>query len=159
VTDRGERPGGGGGPAGPPDATASASDAAAAVRDALVERLSRYDRLLEVGVGRRTDVAGALAVAGMGVTAMDVQEFPVPDGVEFVRDDVVAASERSDPGPAAGVDAVYALNLPAELQAPTATLARRVGADCLFTTLGFEEPAVPVRRESVGDETLYVAER
>jgi len=158
VTDGGERPA-----PGEPRAAAGddgpASDAAAAVRDALVDRLARYDRLLEVGVGRRTDVAGALAAAGKDVTAMDVHERQVPEGVAFVREDAVAASRRPDPGPAAGVDAVYALNLPAELQAPTATLARRVGADCLFTTLGFEEPAVPVRRESVGDETLYVAER
>ncbi|SEO52664.1 hypothetical protein SAMN04487948_10378 [Halogranum amylolyticum] len=126
-------------------------------RDALAARLARYDTLLEVGVGRNPDVAAALAAAGKTVTATDVYEVDVPDGVRFVRDDVVARSKRSDLGPLYCVDAIYALNLPAELQRPTRDVARRVDAEFVFTTLGYEEPTIPVRRETVGRETLYTA--
>jgi hypothetical protein len=127
-----------------------------AVRDALVARLGRYDSLVEVGVGRRPAVAAALAAAGADVAATDVHEFEVPDGVRFVRDDVLAASERADPGDPYRVDAVYALNLPPELHRPTRDVARAVGADFLFTTLGYEVPAVPCETETVGPTTLHV---
>ncbi|WP_224447909.1 UPF0146 family protein [Haloprofundus salilacus] len=126
--------------------------------EALVARLSAYDSLVEVGVGRRPDVAAGLAAAGCAVTATDVHEFPVPDSVEFVQDDVVAASEAAAPGEHYQADALYALNSPPDLHGPLRDVARAVGADCLFTTLGFDEPAVPVRRESLDAETLYVAE-
>ncbi|WP_101295350.1 UPF0146 family protein [Halegenticoccus soli] len=128
-----------------------------ATREALAARLGRYDRLVEVGIGRRPDVAGALAAAGKAVTATDVHDREVPAGVRFVRDDVVARSEQDDPGPLYYVDAVYALNLPPELHRPTRRVARAAGADFLFTTLGYDEPAIPVRRETVGRETLFVA--
>lgn len=109
-------------------------------------------------MGRRPAVAGALAAGGAAVTAVDVREFPVPERVRFVRDDVVARSEATDPGPYAGADAVYALNLPPELHRPTRRVARRVDAAFLFTTLGYDEPTVPVERETVGDETVFVVE-
>jgi uncharacterized UPF0146 family protein len=126
-------------------------------RDALSARLARYDTLVEVGVGRRPDVAAALAAAGRSVTATDVRDFDVPDGVRFVRDDVVERSRQSDPGSLYHVDAIYALNFPPELHRPAREVARRVGADFLFTTLGYDEPAIPVRRETLPGETLYVA--
>lgn len=110
-----------------------------------------------MGVGRRPDVARALAVAGHTVTAVDVRECPVPDGVRFVRDDIVARSQRDDPGPYRGAGAVYALNLPPELHRPARDVARRVGADFCFTTLGYDGPAVPVERETLPGETLFVA--
>ncbi|WP_117593082.1 UPF0146 family protein [Haloprofundus halophilus] len=125
---------------------------------ALVGRLSRYDSLCEVGVGRRPDVAGALVDAGCAVAATDVREFPVPEGVEFVRDDLVDASEAATPGEHYHVDALYALNLPPELHRPLRDVARAVDADGLFTTLGFDEPTVPVRREQLDGETLYVVD-
>ena len=132
-----------------------------ASRTDLADRLAAYDRLLEVGVGHRPEVAAALADAGATVTAIDVVDATVPDGVEFVRDDVVARRDAIEGGESPPehyrVDAVYGLNLPAELQRPVLDVARAVGADFLFTTLGFEEPVVPVERESVGRETLYVA--
>ncbi len=52
---------------------------------------------------------------------------------------------------------MYACNLPAELQRPTVALADRLDAVCVFTTLGFEEPVVPVRRRSVEGAAWYVA--
>ena len=126
-------------------------------RDALVARLSGYDRPVEVGVGRRPEVAAELAAAGADVTATDVREFPVPDSVRFVVDDVVERSRAADLGPVAGADVVYALNLPPELHRPARDVARAAGADFLFTTLGYDEPAIPVRRETLPGETLYVA--
>ena len=108
---------------------------------------------MEVGIGRRTDVARALAAAGRRVTATDVREQDVPAGVTFVRDDVL------DPDPAVyrDAEAVYALNLPPELHRPTLAIARRHDAAFLFTTLGGDRPAVPVDRETIPGETLFVA--
>ena len=126
-------------------------------RDALAARLARYDTLVEVGIGRNPDIAAALAAAGKSVIATDIDEVGVPDGVRFVRDDIVARSERADPGSLYCVDAIYALNLPGELQRPARDVARAVGAEFVFTTLGYEEPTIPVRRESVGSDTLYTA--
>jgi uncharacterized UPF0146 family protein len=130
-------------------------------RTELAARLADYDRLVEVGIGRRPAVAAALVDAGCDVTATDVFDAPVPDGVDFVRDDVVARrdglSAGEPPGDPYRVGAVYGLNLPVELQAPVRDVAHAAGADCLFTTLGFEEPTIPVDRERVGRETLYVA--
>jgi uncharacterized UPF0146 family protein len=134
-----------------------------ATRAAVAERLARpgYDRYVEVGVGRRPGVAAALAAAGRRVTVTDVRDPPgdvdLPAGVRFVRDDVVAAAARPDPGGAYRADAVYALHLPPELHRPTLSVARAVGAPLLFTTLGGDEPLVPVARERVGTTTLYVA--
>jgi uncharacterized UPF0146 family protein len=130
-----------------------------ASRSELAARLSSYDRLLEVGIGRRPAVAAILADAGCEVTAIDVFDAPVPDCVDFVRDDVVARADALDDGDEHPyrVDAVYGLNLPAELQRPARDVAHAAGADFCFTTLGFEDPVLPVDRETVGRETLYVA--
>jgi hypothetical protein len=136
-----------------------------ASRTELAARLATYDRLVEVGIGRRPEVAAALVDAGCDVTATDVFDAPVPEGVRFVRDDVVERAESLDGHPGDPlpdhyrVDAVYALNCPAELQSAARDVAHAAGADFLCTTLGFEEPVIPVARETVGAETLYVAER
>ena len=122
-----------------------------------MKRLDRYDSLVEIGVGRRPEVAAALADAGKDVTATDLRECSVPAGVRFVADDIVERRRAADPGPHYRVDAVYALNLPPELHRPTRDVARAVDADFLFTTLGYDEPALPVRRETLPGETLFVA--
>ena len=151
-------------------------------RRALVEELARYDRLLEVGVGDRPGVARSLAERGRDVVAIDVAvgdralaaagetaAATVAGSLRAVEADVLAfaeatgaeASAEADPTEAAPTegefDAVYACNLPAELQRPTVALAERLDAACLFTTLGFEEPTVPVRRRSLSGTTVYVA--
>ncbi|WP_066411794.1 UPF0146 family protein [Halorubrum aethiopicum] len=141
-------------------------------RRALVAELDRFDRLLEVGCGDRLGVARNLADRGRDVIAIDVEvdgsgdEDPRVDGsLRVRRGDVVALADAADPSSAlaignedaAGVDAVYARRLPAELQRPALELATRLDAACLFTTLGFEEPVVPVRRRSIPGTTLYVA--
>jgi uncharacterized UPF0146 family protein len=121
---------------------------------ALVDRLAAFDTLLEVGVGNRHDVAAALAARGCAVTATDVSHCTVPEAVTFVRDDV------TDPDRSVyeGADAIYARNLPPELHRPAREVARAVDATLLFTTLGGEQPIVPVSRETLPGETLYVVD-
>ncbi|WP_327050947.1 UPF0146 family protein [Halomicrococcus gelatinilyticus] len=122
-------------------------------RDAIVAKLADRDAAVEVGVGNRHDVATALAAAGVAVTATDVVPRDVPGDVEFVVDDV------TDPAPDVYADAevLYALNLPPELHRPFAAVARQHGADAVFTTLGAEQPAVAVRRETIPGDTLFWA--
>ncbi len=119
----------------------------------MCDYLADYDRVVEVGVGRRTELAAALVQRGIAVTATDVHAFEVPDGVRFVRDDVV----DPDPSIYADAGAIYARNLPPELHRPALDVAREADADFLFTTLGGDQPAVPVERRTIRDGTLYVA--
>jgi uncharacterized UPF0146 family protein len=124
-----------------------------ATRDAIVDTLASAATVVEVAVGERTDVAGALADRGVAVLATDVRDRSVPAGVRFVRDDL------TDPDASLyrGAEVVFAQNLPAELQRPALELAETVGANFVFTTLGGEEPVVPVVRETLPGETLYRA--
>lgn len=115
-------------------------------------RLRRFSPLVEVGIGRRTDLAAALS-AHARVTATDVVEREVPAGVRFVRDDV------ADPRAAvyADAEAIYARSLPPELHRPALDVARAQDATLAFTTLGTDPPAVPVRPETIPGETLFWA--
>ncbi|WP_332897892.1 MULTISPECIES: UPF0146 family protein [unclassified Haladaptatus] len=121
--------------------------------EALVSRLSRYDRLVEVGIGRRTDVAAGLVASGKDVTAVDIDDVPVPDGVTFVRDDIT--------NPGLGVydtaECIYALNCPPDLQGAVAEVAKRVGADFYFTTLGTDPAVIPAKPEMLPGDTLFRA--
>ncbi|WP_435361065.1 UPF0146 family protein [Haloarchaeobius sp. DFWS5] len=120
---------------------------------ALVDRLAVFERVVEVGIGHRTDVAAELAERGVTVTATDVHPRDVPGAIHFVQDDVTAPT----PSVYADVGAVYALNQPPELHQPTAAVARRAGAQFLFTTLGGDQPAIPVTRETIPGDTVFVA--
>ena len=121
---------------------------------ALVDRLSRYESLVEVGVGERPGVAAALADRGRTVTATDVRDRRVPGGVGFVRDDVT----DPDADVYGGADAVYSLNCPPELQRPLADVARRADADCLFTTLGADPAVVDATPETLPAGTIFAVE-
>ena len=125
----------------------------------IVRGLRDAEALLEVGIGDRTGVAAGLAAAGADVRATDVKPVTVPEGVRFRLEDVTAVD---DPDAFHRVDVIYALNCPPELHRPTLDLARAVGATFRFTTLGYDEPAIPVDRERLidGDAppvTLYTA--
>ena len=147
-------------------------------RHPLVSELARYGRLLEVGIGNRPAVARAVAERGGDVVGIDVDvgehtrraerdatTAAAPNGgsLRVIEGDIAALAESerteltSGEAPERGIDAVYARRLPAELQRPTVDLAERLDADCLFTTLGFEEPVVPVTRRTLSGATLYVA--
>ncbi|AHG00456.1 hypothetical protein HALLA_18290 [Halostagnicola larsenii XH-48] len=115
--------------------------------------LSDADRVVEVGIGRRTDLASALAKSGISVVATDVHERTVPDAVTFVRDDIV----EPDASVYEKADALVAQNLPPELHRPTLAVARAVDATFVFTTLGGDQPAVPVERKTIPGGTLFVA--
>lgn len=121
----------------------------------LVTILRPYDPLVEIGIGRRTVVARALADRGNAVTAIDRRHRPVPDGVAFVRDDV------TDPqwDGYQRVEALYALNLPPELHRPVYDLARTVDATLLFTTLGTDPPTIPCDPQPIPGDTVYLADR
>lgn len=121
--------------------------------EAICTYLAEYDRAVEIGIGRRAELARALAKRGVSVTATDVYERDVPADVQFVRDDIV----DPDPSVYADADAVYARNLPPELHRPALEAAREADADFLFTTLGGDQPAVPVERVTIESGTLYVA--
>jgi uncharacterized UPF0146 family protein len=166
-TDSGDVNGDSGGDDGTDDSDAG-EPVLAPSRAAIADRLASYESVLEVGVGRRPGVAAALAAAGLDVTAVDVHDRPVPDSVQFLQDDIVerAATATESAGSDGDiesetahyrVDAIYALNLPPELQQPTHTIARAVDAAFLFTTLGGDPATIPVRTELIGRETLYVA--
>jgi uncharacterized UPF0146 family protein len=126
---------------------------------AVIDRLAGYGRAVEVGVGGRPAVATGLAAAGVDVTAVDVDPAAAEglDGVRFVRDDVVERAAVADraPGPYRDADVVYARRLPPELHRPTLTVARAVGADLVFTTLGGDPTLVPVVPETIPGDTLY----
>ena len=121
--------------------------------NAIVEFLADYDAVVEIGIGRRPDVAAGLAATGTAVTATDVHHRDVPAEVRFVIDDV------TDPTAAvyADAEAIYGLNLPPELHRPSLSLARSVGAEFVFTTLGHDQPAVPVERRTIPGDTLFLA--
>lgn len=121
--------------------------------DEIVTRLADYRRAVEVGIGNRPDVAGALSATGVAVTATDIEPRPIPDGVAFRLDDV------TDPDMTVyeGTDVIYARNLPPELHRPTLSVARKCDAAFVFTTLGGDQPSVPVRRETIPGETLFWA--
>ncbi|PSP95141.1 hypothetical protein BRC91_03845 [Halobacteriales archaeon QS_4_62_28] len=119
---------------------------------ALVDRLAAFDRVVEVGMGRRPDVVRRLAQRDVTVVVTDIVDREVPAGVQFVVDDITAP----DPSVYDGADAIYALNCPPELHRPLRSVAREHDAVCYFTTLGGDQPAVPVEREQLpGGETLY----
>ena len=124
-----------------------------ATRTALVRRLSDYDAVVEIGVGRRPDVASALADTGLDVTVTDIRQRPVPDGVTFVVDDI------TDPDRTvyADADVLFARNLPPELHRPAWELAADLGVVLYFTTLGSDPTLVPVSRETLPGTTLFVA--
>lgn len=118
----------------------------------LVDWLSRYDSLVEVGIGPRGGVAATLAGQGCQITATDVQPVQTPPDVRFVIDDITAPREAIYTG--AGL--IYARRLPAELQRPFVQTATRVGSPAVFTTLGGELPVVETTTHTLAGTTLYL---
>lgn len=123
--------------------------------DRLRELLLDYDSIVEVAIGTRTDLSADLAEAGISVTATDIVDRSVPEGVAFVRDDLL------DPDPRVYVDAcaIVSRNLPPELQRPTVDLARAVDADLFFTTLGTDPAIVPAEPKTLKHGTVFVSLR
>jgi len=118
---------------------------------AIVSRLSGYERAVEVGIGRRPEIAGRLTERGVDVVATDVGRRETPPGVAFAREDVT----DPDPSRYGAADVVYALRCPPELQRPLREAARLGDADCFFTTLGTDPAVVPVDPETLDGVTLF----
>ncbi|MES3160900.1 MAG: UPF0146 family protein [Halorubrum sp.] len=139
----------------------------------------RHVVAVDLDVAVDVDTDADVDTAAVDHTSSCLDAHRAPDGVSertrfdgslrIHRADVVAIAEATDPVAAfreaigdvssvewRNVEAVYALNLPAELQRPTVTLAAALDADCLFTTLGFETPVVATRRRSLAGETVFV---
>jgi uncharacterized UPF0146 family protein len=118
---------------------------------AIVSRLAGYDHAVEVGIGRRPEVAAGLAEHGVDVVVTDVHERETPSGVAFAREDVT----EPDPARYGAADVVYALRCPPELQRPLRDAARLGDADCFFTTLGTDPAVVRSDPETLGGTTLF----
>ncbi len=119
----------------------------------LEDRLRRCERVLEVGIGRRTGLARRLVGAGVTVIAIDRDPTVEPPGVRIIHDDVHAL----DPDRVAPIDAVYARRLPPELQRSTAALAEALSAPLWFTTLGFDPILIDAFPTTVAGTTVYTA--
>jgi Uncharacterized protein conserved in archaea len=116
--------------------------------------LADATRVTEVAIGADDTVAAALVDRGVTVYATDIHPQTVHPGIHLEVDDLVAAAERPEPGAVYRSPVIYARRLPAELQRPLRTVAERVGARWLFTTLGFEEPILRTRRQRLADGTV-----
>lgn len=123
------------------------------IRDEIVRRLADFRRAVEIGIGNRPDVAEGLAASGVAVTATDIEPRSVPDAVGFRVDDVTDPELRVYES----ADVIYAQNLPPELHRPALSVAEACDAVFVFTTLGGDQPVVPVRRETIPGETLFWA--
>jgi uncharacterized UPF0146 family protein len=120
---------------------------------ALCARLGAYDPLVEIGIGRRPEVAAALAARGSTVIATDAEPRDIPETVTFRRDDAF----DPDLGVYADGAAIYALNCPPELHEPIRAIARAVEVPFLFTTLGADAPSIPATIETIPGDTLFRA--
>ncbi len=118
----------------------------------LVNILSEFENLVEIGIGSRTDVSNLL-IKNSSVVATDIHECIVPSGVKFVIDDIT--------NPVIDVysnsDAIYALNMPPELHQYALNVSLQVGSKFIFTTLGGDFPEIPVYPQTIPGETLYWA--
>lgn len=101
--------------------------------DGLIEYLSsRYQRVVEVGIGRYVKVALALQARELNVVAVDIQPQSVGLRVEF--DDV--RSPRLELY--GGAQAIYSVRPPPELIPPLKRLANRLVVDLLVKPLAAE---------------------
>lgn len=93
-----------------------------------------YRNVIEIGIGRNTDVATACAGAGLRVRAVDIRPVPSVEGVEGRVDDVFAP----DLPWYEGADLVYAVRPGVEMVPPMIGLARAIGCDLIVYHLGDE---------------------
>ncbi len=118
----------------------------------LESELGQFERVLEVGIGARDDLAMRLARADIAVLAVDIEAYDLPAPIEFIQADI----RHLDPASVTLIDAVYARRLPPELHRPVARFAQEVDAILYFTTLGGELPEISVDPITGPTETVYV---
>lgn len=114
----------------------------------LLARAARAVRAVEVGAGARFDVALALAEAApqaeWWVTDVDARVLAAPAPLRARILDVTAPE-----GDWAGVDLVYAVRVPEELQLACLRFARTLGADLALRPLKDEWADLGPRRATV----------
>lgn len=93
-----------------------------------------YRDVVEIGIGRNTDVATACAEAGLRVRAVDIRPVPPVEGVEGRVNDVFAP----DLPWYGGADLVYAVRPGVEMVPSMIDLAREIGCDLVVYHLGDE---------------------
>lgn len=104
----------------------------------LAEFISKnYDPqvVVEVGIGRKWDVAIQLSAAGFEVIATDVMDID-PQGFGFVKDDI----NNPDMSIYRIAGLIYSIRPPPELFTSIMNVARSAGADCLIRPLSNEFP-------------------
>lgn len=123
------------------------------VEQATVPAIYSVDSAVELAIGERTALAGSLSDYGVSMTATDIVPRNVPTGVTFIIDDLTNPTHQIYEA----ADVLFACRLPEELHQPAATLSAGVEVPLYFTTLGFEEPSIPVDRISTPVSTWYRA--
>ncbi len=118
----------------------------------LLDILSPFKRLIEVGIGSRIDIAHTLSES-RNVVATDIHPCEIPKEIQFFLDDICNPTLEIY----YKADIIYALNLPSELHRPTLDVASQVGSKFLFTTLGNDFPEISVQIETIPGETIYWA--
>lgn len=91
--------------------------------------------VVEVGIGKKWDVAIQLSTAGFKVIGTDVMDIS-PRGFEFVKDDIT----DPDMNVYRNAGLIYSIRPPPELFSCIIDLTRSVGVDCLIRPLGNEFP-------------------
>lgn len=121
------------------------------------ENYPSADKIVEVGVGRVPQVLETLGEESPGceLVATDVQEFPVPRGVDFFLDDV------TDPEVDIyrGSDLIFSIRAPPELYGPLRDLVGKVGADLLVKPVSSEESPDWGELVNYSGVAFYVLER
>lgn len=93
-----------------------------------------YRDVIEIGIGRNSDVATACAGAGLRVRATDIRPVLPIEGVEGRVDDVFAP----DLPWYRGADLIYAVRPGVEMVPAMIDLARAIGCDLVVYHLGDE---------------------
>ena len=93
-----------------------------------------YAGVIEVGVGNNPGAAIIIHAAGIPIRCTDIKNRELPNGIDFVIDDVF----EPDLSIYAGADVLYAIRPAIEMMAPLITLAKKVHCDLLVYHLGFE---------------------
>jgi len=93
-----------------------------------------YAAVVEIGVGNNPGAAIIIHNAGIPIRCTDIRNRELPEGIEFVIDDVF----EPDLSIYAGADVIYAIRPAIEMMAPLIALAQKAGCDLLVYHLGFE---------------------
>lgn len=93
-----------------------------------------YTNAVEVGIGKNTEAAHILSVAGARVRCTDISEVNVPENLSFSIDDIFLPSVNLYKG----ADVIYSIRPAVEMIPPLLALARMINCDLLVYHLGFE---------------------